>query len=915
MALPLVQFEDDGQCAVCPEGMAFLRTIQDPVTVVAVAGRYRTGKSYLLNHVLLRTSQEVEGFPVGPTTQPCTKGLWIWPHTVHRTTTPDGRPCHVLVIDTEGTGATNSNDTRDTRIFALALLLSSYFIYNSQGSIDEPALANLQVVTQVSEMVRVKAQAVAPWNMDESDSLANFFPTFMWVVRDFVLELRAEDGSLLQEKGYLEEALRCDRGGAAKDEVRKAILEAFPHRDCATLVRPCHDEQKLRHLNHMPESDLRPEFVQQTAALRAKALAAPAKTVQGEIVTGAMLATLCECYTTAIATGGAPVIETAWTYVCADQCRRAAKEAQQCFAREMADAPEAPLELAATLARARTAALAHFCSGAVGDQADETRAELEATLERLSADAEREALARWQSVCARHWIHDGSGEETDTTALVQAWYDAMGEGDEDVSVAMAAYRHGARLRANVDALQRALQQHLAHSRDAVRDAQKERAETLQQLLQVQAEMQALQTDGREKDEAHRREREAWEAQQQQQSDEFRRSLTAMQDELAQERTAAQERATTALDELRETMAAQTTERQERQEALRRENQELRSATSSAEAAVAEKDDACAARDKEIAELKKRLEASALAETHADEARRDLELAQQELQRARRDLQETQRESAEQLSELRATWEERQTQQQQAALKMQEQLQQVERFAEEAQSKDQQRIAELSAAHQRQKDEAAAQKRSAEEERAALEQQLASAKQQVTQVQQQHDVELARLRADHHAELSVFHQQQRKADSAGLCKEMKMRDTLADLQTSHALLEARKDDVDSQLKETRSTLKRKRDEVEQLKSDTTDMEKLRLQLAHAQTVYKSNHTAYVQLQKDHDVALSKIEQLRARSTVEQNKLEIQCGTHAARVRELEASNAHVKVQLAKESQEVKRLRAVFDSIKT
>ena len=154
----------------------------------------------------------------------------------------------MLVIDTEGTGATNSNDTRDTRIFALALLLSSYFIYNSQGSIDEPALANLQVVTEVSRMVRVQAEevaAVAPWNApsDESedggDQLSDFFPQFMWVVRDFVLEMRAEDGAALQESEYLEEALRCGRGGAAKDEIRQALLQAFPARDCATLVRPC----------------------------------------------------------------------------------------------------------------------------------------------------------------------------------------------------------------------------------------------------------------------------------------------------------------------------------------------------------------------------------------------------------------------------------------------------------------------------------------------------------------------------------------------------------------------------------------------------------------------------------------------------------------------------------------------------
>ena len=38
---------------------------------------YRTGKSYLLNRVILNV-QKGDGFGVGPTINPCTKGLWMW---------------------------------------------------------------------------------------------------------------------------------------------------------------------------------------------------------------------------------------------------------------------------------------------------------------------------------------------------------------------------------------------------------------------------------------------------------------------------------------------------------------------------------------------------------------------------------------------------------------------------------------------------------------------------------------------------------------------------------------------------------------------------------------------------------------------------------------------------------------------
>ena len=52
----------------------FLRALDRPFGVVSVAGMYRTGKSYLINRMLLGGEK---GFGVGPTINPCTKGLWI----------------------------------------------------------------------------------------------------------------------------------------------------------------------------------------------------------------------------------------------------------------------------------------------------------------------------------------------------------------------------------------------------------------------------------------------------------------------------------------------------------------------------------------------------------------------------------------------------------------------------------------------------------------------------------------------------------------------------------------------------------------------------------------------------------------------------------------------------------------------
>jgi hypothetical protein len=101
------------------------------LSVVSIVGKYRTGKSFFVNRVLL--NQKKGGFQVGPTINPCTKGLWIWKKALPSSTNPN---MDIIMIDTEGFGGMDENANHDSRIFLFSLLLSSYFIYNSVGSID-----------------------------------------------------------------------------------------------------------------------------------------------------------------------------------------------------------------------------------------------------------------------------------------------------------------------------------------------------------------------------------------------------------------------------------------------------------------------------------------------------------------------------------------------------------------------------------------------------------------------------------------------------------------------------------------------------------------------------------------------------------------------------------------------------------
>jgi hypothetical protein len=142
----LVALGADGKLEVNPAAASALSSIRGPVAVVAVAGRARQGKSYLLN-ALLR-SRRGAGFAVGPTQRPCTKGVWMWSHPIQMqgyhlvsgeggggwaerrgrvrapsNPLPSPSPPQVL-LDTEGIDAYDQTGRYSTQIFALAVLLS-----------------------------------------------------------------------------------------------------------------------------------------------------------------------------------------------------------------------------------------------------------------------------------------------------------------------------------------------------------------------------------------------------------------------------------------------------------------------------------------------------------------------------------------------------------------------------------------------------------------------------------------------------------------------------------------------------------------------------------------------------------------------------------------------------------------------
>lgn len=157
----------------------------------------------------------------------------------------------ILLIDTEGFGGMDENVNHDSRIFLFSLLLSSFFIYNSQGNIDENALNSLSLIINLAKDIQITSKAGNSNSSDErSEDPANHFPSFLWIIRDFALQIVDQQGNRISQKDYLEKALELQKGVSdsieSKNRIRRLMKHFFKDRDCTTLVRPVESEKDLQ---------------------------------------------------------------------------------------------------------------------------------------------------------------------------------------------------------------------------------------------------------------------------------------------------------------------------------------------------------------------------------------------------------------------------------------------------------------------------------------------------------------------------------------------------------------------------------------------------------------------------------------------------------------------------------------------
>uniref|UniRef100_A0A2I3MVA6 Guanylate binding protein 3 n=1 Tax=Papio anubis TaxID=9555 RepID=A0A2I3MVA6_PAPAN len=340
MTGPMCLIENtNGRLMANPEALKILSAITQPVVVVAIVGLYRTGKSYLMN----KLAGKKKGFSLGSTVQSHTKGIWMWcvPHPK--------KPGHVLVLlDTEGLGDVEKGDNQnDSWIFALAILLSSTFVYNSIGTINQQAMDQLHYVTELTHRIRSKSSPDENENEDSAD-FVSFFPDFVWTLRDFSLDLEA-DGQPITADEYLTYSLKLKQGTSEKDKTfnlpRLCIRKYFPKKKCFVFDRPVH-RKKLAQLEKLHDEELDPEFVQQVADFCSYIFSnSKTKTLSGGIkVNGPRLESLVLTYVNAISSGDLPCMENAVLALAQIENSAAVQKAVAHYEQQMGQKVQLPTE-------------------------------------------------------------------------------------------------------------------------------------------------------------------------------------------------------------------------------------------------------------------------------------------------------------------------------------------------------------------------------------------------------------------------------------------------------------------------------------------------------------------------------------------------------------------------------------------
>lgn len=272
------------------------------MAMVAVVGNFHSGKSFLMNQLMGKST----GFGIGPSVQPETMGIWMWGQPL-QVNSPKAGKINIVFLDTEGFAANNVTENYDAKVFAVSTLLSSHLLYNSVKIIDQSDIDYLELLARRTQLFALRSQlSKSKWTSDFNQDMLTF-PPLTWVVQDFAQRTHNFETPT--------EWLHRLMAGHSResDNYTISLLEIFENVECHTLFYPASDKSLLEDLSRAREDDLSHHYKSDRDQLirKLKGTVVP-KEKNNNFVTGADLAQLLRVLVTAANDGSLADVPSRW---------------------------------------------------------------------------------------------------------------------------------------------------------------------------------------------------------------------------------------------------------------------------------------------------------------------------------------------------------------------------------------------------------------------------------------------------------------------------------------------------------------------------------------------------------------------------------------------------------------------------
>ncbi|CAI2179659.1 14370_t:CDS:2 [Funneliformis geosporum] len=227
--------DEYGEIKINEEALNIIREIDEPVSIIAIVGSYRRGKSWFANVLHGRH----DGFILGSTAEGCTQGIHMWNKPfIHQ-----GK--RMIVLDCEGIDDPKQNQQWASRLFVLCIAISSTFIYNLNGVIGRDDIGKLFLMTDLAKFITPPSDY-------------KFLPKMVVLLRDYMLK-NPDDfrGYFLEKLNLVNKEELMSSLNLATGSIRKY----FSDFDVFGLPIPLSDRNRLQNLDKLSTEELEPEFV------------------------------------------------------------------------------------------------------------------------------------------------------------------------------------------------------------------------------------------------------------------------------------------------------------------------------------------------------------------------------------------------------------------------------------------------------------------------------------------------------------------------------------------------------------------------------------------------------------------------------------------------------------------------------